>query len=176
MRRLLQTLNYIKADIKRHRGSTLTSFLYIYMFNPSFRLILNYRLGAYFYNSEYKILKIIANYYKHRQIIKRSCQISYSANIGTNIHFPHPIGIVIGDGVVIGNNVSIWQQVTLGSHGKKEEKKKYPLVGDNVKIYSGSIILGDVQIGECAIVAAGAVVTKNVPAHKVAVGVPALIK
>lgn len=108
-------------------------------------------------------------------ITKRGCQISYNASLGNNIKFPHPLGIVIGDGVVIGNNVKIWQQVTLGSLGKGDTLS-YPIVRDNVKIYAGAKIIGNIIIDEDAVIGANAVVLCNVPKGKIAVGVPAKIK
>ena len=82
----------------------------------------------------------------------------------------HAIGIVIGSGAVIGDNCKIYQQVTIG-----KEKGKFPIIGDNVTIYSGAKIIGDVKIGNNAIIGANAVVTRDVPDNCVAVGVPARV-
>ena len=87
----------------------------------------------------------------------------------------HPIGIVIGDGVIIKDNVTIFQQVTLGSHGKKGESFSYPIVEEGAKIYAGAKIIGGVVIGKKAIVGANAVVNINVPDHALAVGIPCKI-
>jgi serine O-acetyltransferase len=103
------------------------------------------------------------------------CEISPYAHIGTNFRLMHPLGVVIGQDARIGNNVRIWQQVTLGSHGKPGEKWAYPVVEDNVKIFAGAKIIGNVRIGKNSVIGANAVVIKDVPPDSVAVGVPAKV-
>lgn len=147
-----------------------------FFFSASYRLILNYRLGYYFSKKNDKISGWIVKYLRYKMITKRNCHISYDAVLGQNIRFPHPIGIVIGDGVIIGDNVKIWQQVTIGSHGKKGEKLSYPKIGDNVKIFAGAKIFGDIIIQDGAVIGANAVVFIDVPINGIAVGIPAKIK
>jgi len=147
-----------------------------YFTSPSYRLILNYRIGRYLSLSPNGLTKIIIKWYKYRQITKRNCYISYSSEIGKNVAFPHPIGIVIGDGVRIGDNTKIWQNVTLGSHGKRGEQAGYPSIGSGVRIYEGSTVIGSVIIGDNAIIGAKSLVNKNVPAGAIAFGIPAKIK
>ncbi|EOU9539651.1 serine O-acetyltransferase [Cronobacter dublinensis] len=84
--------------------------------------------------------------------------------------FPHPVGMVIGQGVVIGRNCMIYQNVTIGL--KDLHSKDYPVIGNDVVIYAGAIIVGNVHIGDGAIVGAGCIVTKDVPSNKIAVGSP----
>ncbi len=81
--------------------------------------------------------------------------------------------------MVIGDNVRIYQQVTLGTDGKMNDDNKdfaYPTVQDNVKIYAGAKLFGSITIGNNAVIGAAAVVNKDVPAYKVAIGIPAVIK
>ena len=85
-----------------------------------------------------------------------SCDISPLAEIDLSVRFPHPTGIVIGEGVKIGANTKIWQQVTIGSHGK--EIKEYPIIGAGVKVFSKASILGGVKIGNGSIIGAHALV------------------
>ncbi|ERM80694.1 hypothetical protein P872_21560 [Rhodonellum psychrophilum GCM71 = DSM 17998] len=85
------------------------------------------------------------------------------------------MGIVIGDKVIIKDNVMIFQQVTFGSHGKKGLIKNYPTIEDGVKIYAGAKIIGGITIGKNAIIGANAVVNIDVPADCVAVGIPCKI-
>ncbi|ENT2444594.1 serine O-acetyltransferase [Escherichia coli] len=87
-----------------------------------------------------------------------------------NTIFPHPVGIVIGKKVSIGNNCTIYQNVTIGVSNNKTED--YPIIGDNVIIYAGAIIIGSVSIGNNVIIGAGCIVTKDVPEDKIAVGSP----
>ena len=171
-----QTIKLIASDFNNHGGKSFAKCCYVYLFDAKFRLLLNYRLGRYFEHSKFKPFKLLSARYKYRQITKRGCQVSFKADIGAGVKFLHPIGVVIGDDVVIGNNVSIWQQVTLGSHGRPGEALNYPVVQDNVKIFAGAKLFGSITIGSNAIIGANAVVNKNVPANTTAVGIPATIK
>lgn len=168
-----QLISQIKRDLKSHGANSLPKSIYHFFFNAKFRLLLNYRIGHCLYKKKSKVFKIALDYYKYKQITKRNCQISYSAEIGNNVAFVHPIGIVIGDNVIIKDNVRIWQQVTLGSHGKNEEKQQYPTIHENVKIFAGAKIFGDIQVGKYSIVAANAVVNKSVLEYDVVGGIPA---
>ncbi|MEZ9576860.1 MULTISPECIES: serine O-acetyltransferase [unclassified Vibrio] len=114
--------------------------------------------------------------------IKRKIQSKYASNIssrcqfGSNLMFKHPIGIVIGDGVKIGSNVTIYQNVTIGARRLGEGKVNlYPTLGNNITVYTGAVILGNVKIGNDCIIAANAVVLKDMPAGTIAKGVPAII-
>src|SRR5690606_21783924 len=140
-----------------------------------FRVLLNHRLGKYFYFKRGKIYSLIAKRYKYVLISKRGCDISYNATIGKNLKLPHPTGIVIGDGVRIGDNVKIWHQVTLGSHGKPNQPLAYPIVENGVKIYPGAKVIGSVTVGENAVIGANAVVNIDVPKGATAVGIPCKI-
>ena len=109
----------------------------------------------------------------HLTCIVTSCHCSAKASYGAGLYFPHPSGIVIGDGVEIENNVTIYQGVTLGL--KELGTDKYPTVEDSAVLYAGSKIMGDVHIGKNATVGANAVVMKDVPQGASAVGIPARI-
>lgn len=84
--------------------------------------------------------------------------------------FPHPIGITIAKGTKIGKICTIFQNVTIGCWNSKT-----PTIGNNVIIYPNSIIIGDVKIGDNAVIGAGSVVTKDVEANSVVAGNPAKI-
>ena len=169
-----KTFHSIRNDLRFHGGGSLFRNLNIYLFNPSFRLLLNYRLGRYFRQSNNSFTRLLVRHYMYRMVTHRNCQISYEAVIGNNVKFLHPIGVVIGEHVVIEDNVRIWQQVTLGSHGKKGQNL-YPVIHRGVKIFAGAKIIGGIEVGENASIGANAVVLKSVPSNTVAVGVPAKI-
>lgn len=174
MTSLKNTLRAIKLDFPEGKFR-FTMFLKSYFYSPRFRVLLNYRIGNYFYSKSNFFLRQIGVYYRVKLITKRNCEISYGATIGRNLKLPHPIGIVVGDGVIIKDNVMLFQQVTLGSHGKKGDDFSYPVIENDVKVYSGAKIIGGVTIGKGAIVGANAVVNIDVPSNSVAVGVPCKI-
>lgn len=169
---MIELFRIIKLDLKSYNKGGLRIILTL-LFNRSLRLILNYRLGNFLQKRRNYIFNIWILYLKKRQLKYYNCDISYEAKIGSNISFPHPLGIVIGTGSIIGNNVKIWQNVTLGSNGKKD--KKYPIISNNVKIYANAQILGNIIIGENAIIGASTLVLKDIPNNKTAVGIPAKI-
>ncbi|WP_306295734.1 serine O-acetyltransferase [Arthrobacter sp. STN4] len=100
-------------------------------------------------------------------------EIPWGTQIGVPLRLYHGVGIVINDQSVIGRNVGIRQNVTIGNKGTSGP---CPVFGDNVEIGAGAIILGGVQVGDGARIGAGAVVTKDVPAGFTAMGNPAKLR
>lgn len=172
MSSIKETIVLIKGDLPH---KSLKGILQSFLFNQGFRVLLNFRIGFFFYSSRFLLFRQIGLYYRNRLITKRNCDISYKAKIGKNLRLPHPLGIVIGDGVVVEDNVKIWQQVTLGSHGKRKQDTSYPTVKSGVKIFTGAKIFGAITIGENSIIGANAVVNKDVPSGSTAVGIPCKI-
>lgn len=105
-------------------------------------------------------------------VLTSGCHVSLEASIGGGLSLPHPTGIVVGEGCMIGSGVTLFQNVTLGRSG---QEAKYPVLGNGVTIYAGSVVIGDVRIGDGAVVGANSVVLIHVPAGAVAVGSPARI-
>lgn len=102
------------------------------------------------------------------------CYIHVDARIDKNCSFPHPIGIVIGAGVKIGEDVSIFQHVTLGGANWGDSAAgRHPEIGNNTTIFAGAKILGPVRVGNHCTIGANAVVIEDVPNHHTAVGIPA---
>ncbi|MHA2364812.1 MAG: serine O-acetyltransferase [Candidatus Hodarchaeales archaeon] len=97
------------------------------------------------------------------------------AKIGKNIFIDHGIGVVIGETTEIGDNVTIYQGVTLGGTTLNRGEKRHPTLGNNVVIGAGAKILGPINIGNDVKVGANSVVTKEVPDNSVVVGVPGKI-
>ena len=97
-----------------------------------------------------------------------------AANLGTGIFIDHGTGIVIGETAIVGDNVSILQDVTLGGTGK-EMGDRHPKVGSGVLICAGAKVLGNIRIGKGAKIGAGSVVLEDVPPHTTVVGVPAKV-
>lgn len=98
-------------------------------------------------------------------------EIHPGAKIGKNFFIDHGMGVVIGETAIIGDNVTLFQGVTLGGTGK-ECGKRHPTLENNVVVGTGAKVLGNITIGENSYVGANAVVVKNVPPNATVVGVP----
>ena len=98
-------------------------------------------------------------------------EIHPSARIGRGLFIDHGIGVVVGETAVIGDNVTLFQGVTLGGTGK-ERGKRHPTIGHNVVIGAGAKVLGNITIGANSMIGANAVVVRDVPEHSTVVGVP----
>jgi serine O-acetyltransferase len=101
-------------------------------------------------------------------------EIHPGATIGKGLFIDHGMGVVIGETTMIGNNVTLYQGVTLGGTGK-EKGKRHPTVGDNVVIGAGAKVLGNIKIGDNSYIGSNAVVIKDVPDNSTVVGVPGRI-
>ena len=102
-------------------------------------------------------------------------EIHPGAVIGRRLFIDHGMGVVIGETCEIGDNVTIYQGVTLGGTGK-EKGKRHPTVKDNALIASGAKVLGSITVGENAKIGAGSVVLRDVPSNSTVVGIPGRIK
>ena len=98
-------------------------------------------------------------------------EIHPAAQLGRGLFIDHGMGVVIGETAVVGDNVTLFQGVTLGGTGK-ERGKRHPTIGKNVVIGTGAKILGNITIGESATIGANAVVIRDVPPESTVVGVP----
>ena len=115
-----------------------------------------------------------ALYLQSQSSLLFAVDINPATRIGRGIMLDHGTGIVIGETAVIGDNVSILQNVTLGGNGK-EIGDRHPKIGNNVLLAAGAKVLGNIRIGHCSKVAAGSVVLQDVPNNKTVAGVPARI-
>ena len=103
-----------------------------------------------------------------------SIEIHPAATIGRGLFIDHGFGVVIGETAVLGDNVTLFQGVTLGGTGK-EKGKRHPTIGDNVVIGAGAKVLGNITVGNNSMIGANAVVIRDVPEHSTVVGVPGRI-
>src|SRR5204862_3987985 len=101
-------------------------------------------------------------------------EIHPGATIGKKIFIDHGMGVVIGETSVIGENVTLFQGVTLGGTGK-EKGKRHPTLGNHVVVGAGAKVLGNIELGDNVRVGANAVVINDVPANSTVVGVPGRI-
>ncbi|MDL4841362.1 serine O-acetyltransferase [Aquibacillus rhizosphaerae] len=127
-----------------------------------------HRLAHGFYNKKFFFMARIIS-----QISRflTGIEIHPGAQIGSRFFIDHGMGVVIGETCEIGNNVTIFQGVTLGGTGK-EKGKRHPTIKDNALIATGAKVLGSITIGESSKVGAGSVVLNDVPDHSTVVGIP----
>jgi len=171
-------MSFLKEVINElHPGkrSSMSKIIQQMLFNQTFKFLLNHRIGNKLVKSRNKFLVLLSRFLKNRQLYKWGCDIKYQVVIGKGVKFWHPTGVVIGHGTVIGDYVQIWQNVTIGEHGKPDAPKMYPFIKNGARIYSGAVIMGGITIGENAIIGANAVVNIDVPDNCIAVGVPCRI-
>ncbi|HKO20259.1 MAG TPA: serine acetyltransferase, partial [Acidobacteriaceae bacterium] len=146
---------------------------------PGFRALAVYRFGVWRMRVRPKLLRAplsILYRYLFRYIRNHyGIELPYSASIGQRVVIEHQSGIVIHGATVIGDECIIRQNCTFGIR-RVEELAKAPVLGRGVDIGAGAVMLGDITIGDFALIGANAVVLCDVPAGAVAVGVPAVVK
>ena len=163
----------LKEDIKafRDRDPAARSDLEIYFLYPGFKAIRMHRRAHFYYKHG---LMFLARYVSQKAARKTGIEIHPGATIGRRLVIDHGTGIVIGETTEIGDDVLIYQGVTLGGTGK-DTGKRHPTIGNNVMISAGAKVLGPFKIGDNSRVAAGAVVLEEVPPNSTVVGVPARV-
>jgi serine O-acetyltransferase len=141
------------------------------LFRTTFIIVLFYRLS----NHKIKIIKYSAiPIYKFIRILS-GVQISRDAKIGKGLFLPHFGTIVLNKKAIYGDFLTIYHGVTVGAKGGASQDSKSPVIGNNVRLSTGSILLGDIKIGNNVTVGAGAVVVKSIIPDSVVVGNPAKI-
>lgn len=159
----------IKEEIKiiRERDPAIHSSMEVFLY-PSFKVMLHYRLAHKLYVKQHFFL---ARYISQRGVRKTGIEIHPGAQIGKGLFIDHGNGVIIGETTIIGNNVTLYQGVTLGGTGK-EHGKRHPTIGNNVMISAGAKVLGSFTIGDNSKIGAGSVVLSEVPPNSTVVGVP----
>lgn len=162
----------IKNEISviRERDPAIHSNMEVFLY-PSFKVMLHYRVAHKLYKSGHYFL---ARWISQRAVRKTGIEIHPGATIGENFFIDHGNGVIIGETAVVGNNVTLYQGVTLGGTGK-EHGKRHPTIGDNVMISAGAKIIGSFKVGENSKIGAGSVVIEEVPPNCTVVGVPGRI-
>ena len=159
----------IREEIKliRERDPAIHSSMEVFLY-PSFRVMIYYRMAHKLYLKKHYFL---ARWLSQRAVRKTGIEIHPGAQIGKGFFIDHGNGVIIGETTVIGDNVTLYQGVTLGGTGK-EQGKRHPTIGDNVMISTGAKVLGSFTIGENSKIGAGSVVLEEVPPNSTVVGVP----
>jgi serine O-acetyltransferase len=173
LKNLLNSYETIKFEIEKDlcREAKFYNVLRYIFLNNSIQAIFLFRLCRKIATKWYlKPLFLILEYLR---VWLSSCYISSKALIEKGLYLPHATGIVIGSGVRIGKNCTIYQNVTIGR--KDVNVNDYPIIGSNVIICAGACIIGNIRVGNNSVVGANAVVISDVPAGSTVVGVPAKV-
>jgi serine O-acetyltransferase len=163
----------VRVDIQAYydRDPACDRFLMPVLYFKGFHAIQTHRLAHWLWHGG---RKDFALYLQSRSSSVFGTDINPAAPIGKGIFVDHATGLVVGATAVVEDNVSILQGVTLGGTGK-ESGDRHPKIRHGVLIGAGAKILGNIEIGHCAKIAAGSVVLKPVPPNNVVAGVPARI-
>ncbi len=165
--------NAFRADLVAvfDRDPATSRFIDPLLYFKGFHALQAHRLAHWLYNNS---RKDFAYYIQSRASAEFQTDINPAAKIGRGIFLDHATGLVVGETAVIEDNVSILHGVTLGGTGKENEDR-HPKIRHGVMIGAGAKILGNIEIGHCARIAAGSVVVKPVPNNVTVAGVPAKI-
>lgn len=165
-------IGYIKEEMQiiKERDPAIKTPLEVFLY-PSFRAIIRYRIAHKLYLKKHYFL---ARWFSQRTVRKTGIEIHPGATIGKGLFIDHGHGVVIGETAIIGDNVTLYQGVTLGGTGK-ETGKRHPTIGNNVMISAGAKVLGSFTVGENSKIGAGSVVLSEVPPNCTVVGVPGRI-
>ena len=167
---LIRALKKIKEDIKviyekDPAANNLAEVIFCY---PGFQALLLHRIA---HKLAYWNIPFIPRYISYLTRIITGIEIHPKARIGNRFFIDHGEGVVIGETAIIGDDVLIYQQVTLGGTGS-EHGKRHPTIGNNVIIGAGAKVLGNITIGNNVRIGAGSVVISDVPDHSTVVGIP----
>lgn len=163
----------LKYEIKNilEKDPAAKSFLEVILLYPSIHAIILYRIAHFLYSHKiYFISRVISQLARFFTGI----EIHPGAKIGKGLFIDHGMAVVIGETTEIGNNVTLYQGVTLGGTGK-DKGKRHPTLEDDVVVGAGAKVLGPIKIGAGSKIGANAVVLKDVLAKATAVGIPARV-
>jgi serine O-acetyltransferase len=166
--------NYLESIFNRDPAAK--SKLNIILTYPGVKAIFFHKIANFFSVAKFHLIARIISQFSR---FLTGIEIHPKARIGKNFFIDHGMGVVIGETSKIGDNVTIYHMVTLGgispsiNSDDQRQVKRHPTLKDNVVIGSGAQVLGPITVGENAKIGANAVVTKDVPANAVMVGIPA---
>jgi serine O-acetyltransferase len=158
------------------RDPAAKSKLSVILTYPGVKAVLFHQIAHFFSVAKFNLIARVISQFSR---FLTGIEIHPAAKIGKKFFIDHGMGVVIGETSEIGDNVTIYHMVTLGgispsiNSDNQRQVKRHPTLKDNVVIGSGAQVLGPITVGENAKVGANAVVTKDVPANAVMVGIPA---
>ena len=164
--RLLEDIKTVKE-----RDPAASGFLEILLLYPGLKAIRSHRIANWFYRHN---MKFFARAISQHSARKTNIEIHPGATIGRRFFIDHGTGVVIGETAEIGDDVTIYQGVTLGGTGK-DTGKRHPTIGNGVMIGSGAKVLGPLKVGDNSNIASGALLLDEIPENSTAVGLPARV-
>ena len=168
-------MNDYLESIKK-RDPAAKSIISIILTYPGVKAVFFHKISNFFYKAGFDLIARIIS-----QTIRffTGIEIHPGAKIGKNLFIDHGMGVVVGETSEIGDNVTIYHNVTLGGSSpsidseRQRHEKRHPTIGNDVVIGSGAQIIGPIKVGNNARIAANAVVVKDVPENATMVGIPA---
>jgi len=163
----------IRDDIKAifERDPAATNIVEVLIAYPGLHALLFHRVAHWLHR---RGLPVLPRFISHVSRFLTGIEIHPGATIGSGFFIDHGMGVVIGETAEVGDNVTLYQAVTLGGTGK-QRGKRHPTIGNNVTIGVGAKVLGAITVGDNAKIGAGAVVLRDVPDNCTATGVPAKV-
>ena len=159
---------YLDAKNIMQKDPAARSILEVILLYPGFHILVYHRIAHFFYRCK---LLFLARMISQIGRFFTGIEIHPGAKIGKRLFIDHGMGVVIGETAEIGDDCTIYHQVTLGGTGK-DKNKRHPTIGNNVMIGAGSKVLGPIVIGNHVKIGAGSVVLKNVEDNVTVVGTP----
>ncbi|MFI3172487.1 MAG: serine O-acetyltransferase EpsC [Eubacteriales bacterium] len=165
-------ISYVREEINviRERDPAIKTNMEVLLYS-SFKAILHYRVSHKLYLKKHYFW---ARWVSQRAVRKTGIEIHPGATIGKGLFIDHGSGVIIGETAILGDNVTLYQGVTLGGTGK-ETGKRHPTLEDNVMVSAGAKVIGSFTIGRNSKIGAGSVVIEEVPPNCTVVGVPGRI-
>jgi serine O-acetyltransferase len=168
---LIAIFFYSEIRAAQKKDPAAKGFLEVLLLYQGLHALIYHRLAHFFYKLRfYLFARLLSQFARHMTGI----EIHPGAQIGKGFFIDHGMGVVIGETAIIGNDVLLYQGVTLGGTGL-EKGKRHPTIGNNVVIGAGAKVLGNITIGDNSYIGANAVVIKDIPANSTVVGVPGRI-
>jgi len=163
----------LREDIAaiRERDPAAQSAMEVFLLYPGLRAVRMHRRAHWCYNHGFRIW---ARWISQRAVRRTGIEIHPGAKLGKRLFIDHGTGVVIGETTQIGDDVTIYQGVTLGGTGK-DTGKRHPTIGNGVMLGAGAKLLGPFRVGDNSKIAAGALVLREIPPNSTAVGVPARV-
>lgn len=155
----------------KEKDPAARGYLEIILLYSGLHALIAYRVSHYLWKAK---LRLLARLLSQSARFWTGIEIHPGAVIGKSFFIDHGMGVVIGETAIVGNDVTLYQGVTLGGTGK-ETGKRHPTLGSNIVVGAGAKILGNIEIGSNSYIGANAVVLRSMPENSTVVGVPARV-